>query len=334
MWLTFILRKLFGRRDQNLLNYFDELDLEKVVPKTLQHFQSTVECQSVVWMLKEEFDRLREVKSETNLYPEQTLHRHLRLHATKAVSDAEVIGVLQSFKVNHNMPQSSIFAEKNFVLAPINNIHSGEVIAYLLFVGVSTKQLELSQLRMSKDIALFAKHITFSVQYWLAQKESYVDDLTGLYNQKYLSLVLDNEIESAIRESSTFTVLFMDIDYFKSVNDTRGHFIGSRLLREVGRLFQYHIRRSDYAFRYGGDEFVVVLPGIQGEKAMAAAERLRINIEKSNFIIDGEQIKLTISIGLATFPDHAKSHKEIIKMADEAMYCGKNKSRNIVYVAS
>ncbi len=147
-------------------------------------------------------------------------------------------------------------------------------------------------------------------------------------------MVLENEIYRAQREDLRFSVLFMDVDFFKSINDSRGHLIGSRLLIEVSKILKFNLRRSDYAFRYGGDEFVVVLPVTSSKGAQIAAERIREHIEKTNFVVDGVALKLTLSIGLATFPDHAKTHKDIIKMADEAMYCGKNKSRNIVFVAS
>jgi diguanylate cyclase (GGDEF)-like protein len=188
--------------------------------------------------------------------------------------------------------------------------------------------------QLARDISYMAKHIEFSIQHWESQKMSFHDDLTGLYNQKYMSLVLENEIYRAQRESEKFSVLFMGVDYFKTVNDTRGHWVGSRLLIEIGRIIKENVRRSDYAFRDGGDEFVIILPRSDSEKAVLAAERIRSIIEKTNFLIEGEQIQLTLSIGLATSPDHATTYRDIIKMADEAMYCGKNRSRNVVYVAS
>jgi diguanylate cyclase (GGDEF)-like protein len=126
----------------------------------------------------------------------------------------------------------------------------------------------------------------------------------------------------------------MDIDLFKQVNDTRGHWVGSKLLVELGRLLHMNLRRSDYAFRYGGDEFVVVLPDTPPEGATVAAERIRNEIEKYSFIIDGQKLKVTMSIGIAAYPDHAESSSDIIKLADAAMYEGKAKSRNIVIMAS
>jgi diguanylate cyclase (GGDEF)-like protein len=125
----------------------------------------------------------------------------------------------------------------------------------------------------------------------------------------------------------------MDLDFFKQVNDTKGHLVGSKILVELGILLQGQLRRSDYAFRYGGDEFVCVLPDTHAEGAMIAAERLRAVVESQEFVIDGHSIKITVSVGIATYPDHASSRRDIIYMADQAMYYGKAKSRNIVIMA-
>jgi diguanylate cyclase (GGDEF)-like protein len=204
----------------------------------------------------------------------------------------------------------------------------------MLFLDLPEQKMEKTKSQFSRDWPFFAKHVGFSLQHWAVQKMSFLDDLTQLYNQKYMGLVLESEIHRSQREEKKFSVLFMDVDYFKSVNDTRGHWVGSRMLVEIGRILKAQVRRSDYAFRYGGDEFVVILPGTDAAGACIAAERLRAQVEKNEFLVDGESLKLTLSIGLATYPDHAKTYKDIIKMADEAMYCGKNKSRNIVFVAS
>jgi diguanylate cyclase (GGDEF)-like protein len=163
---------------------------------------------------------------------------------------------------------------------------------------------------------------------------SYIDDVTDLYNQRYLKLVLDKEINRAQRSENCFSVLFMDIDHFKRVNDTRGHLVGSKVLVELSKIIHQNTRVVDYGFRYGGDEFLVVLVGTSAEQAKVVAERMRKQVEESVFDIDGIQLKVTLSIGIASFPEHAKTKEQVIELADKAMYDGKKKSRNIVYVAS
>ncbi|HMN69248.1 MAG TPA: GGDEF domain-containing protein [Bdellovibrionales bacterium] len=182
------------------------------------------------------------------------------------------------------------------------------------------------------DVA--AKYVAFAYQHLEAKNQSYLDELTGLYNQRYLPMALEHEIQRSKREKSQFTLLFLDIDYFKMVNDGRGHWVGSRLLMELGKVLKSQVRSCDYTFRYGGDEFIVVLGNTSMENSKKVAERIRKAVESQSFLVDGHNINLTVSIGLAAYPDHAQSAVGLIKIADEAMYYGKRKSRNIVFVAS
>lgn len=167
-----------------------------------------------------------------------------------------------------------------------------------------------------------------------ALQQVYRDSLTNLYNQRFLNEVLAKKIEEHKRYNTPFSVLFIDVDHFKRVNDSLGHVIGSGVLGEMGDLLQGQIRNSDYAFRYGGDEFIILLSHTEGNDAVIVAERVRAAVENHQFEVNGVNVRITVSIGLAFFPKHAQSAEEIIRIADEAMYYGKNKSRNIVYKAS
>ncbi|MEZ4703851.1 MAG: sensor domain-containing diguanylate cyclase [Bdellovibrionota bacterium] len=157
------------------------------------------------------------------------------------------------------------------------------------------------------------------------------DDLTQLYNSRQLHQILDREIDLSKRYKREFSVIFFDLDHFKKVNDAHGHVFGSALLSEVGGIVNSNMRSTDYAARYGGDEFVIVLPETTKEMAMEFAERLRNVIEKHSFLKNmGKDIHFTASFGVATFPTNAQSKDEIIQMADNAMYDAKKKSRNRV----
>lgn len=165
--------------------------------------------------------------------------------------------------------------------------------------------------------------------------QTYTDDLTGLYNQRYLEIILDRELSLAKRNESIFSVLFLDLDHFKNVNDSHGHLIGSRLLYEVGVEIKKTLRESDITFRYGGDEFVMILSHTNLEDAMFVAERVRVQIEKKRFLVkDGMEIRLTASIGVANVPMHAETKQEILKAADEALYGVKKAVRNKVIAAA
>jgi two-component system cell cycle response regulator len=167
-----------------------------------------------------------------------------------------------------------------------------------------------------------------------AQSLIYIDDLTKLYNGRYLNVVLDREMKRSERYRNFFCVLFMDIDFFKRVNDAHGHLVGSRVLVEVGTVLRACVRDSDTVVRYGGDEFVVLLVETNADEAMIVAERMRKMVEAEPFVREaGLSIRLTISIGIAAFPEHATTKQTLLNLADQAMYRGKESTRNVVYLA-
>jgi diguanylate cyclase (GGDEF)-like protein len=167
-----------------------------------------------------------------------------------------------------------------------------------------------------------------------AQSLIYIDDLTKLYNGRYLNVVLDREMKRSERYRNFFCVLFMDIDFFKRVNDAHGHLVGSRVLVEVGEVLRSCVRDSDTVVRYGGDEFVVLLVETNAGEAMFVAERMRKMVEAEPFAKEARLgIRLTISIGIAAFPEHATTKQTLLNLADQAMYRGKESTRNVVYLA-
>ena len=167
-----------------------------------------------------------------------------------------------------------------------------------------------------------------------AQSLIYIDDLTKLYNGRYLNVVLDREMKRSERYRNFFCVLFMDIDFFKRVNDAHGHLVGSRVLVEVGSVLRACVRDSDTVVRYGGDEFVVLLVETNADEAMIVAERMRRMIEVEPFVKElGLGIRLTMSIGISAFPEHATTKQALLNLADQAMYRGKESTRNVVYLA-
>ncbi|GEJ56435.1 GGDEF domain-containing response regulator [Anaeromyxobacter diazotrophicus] len=183
--------------------------------------------------------------------------------------------------------------------------------------------------------ALLCSHLALALRTLghLKQVEhlAYLDDLTHLYNTRFLDLVLDREVQA----SRAFAVLFLDLDRFKAVNDQFGHLVGSKLLVEVGRVLKSSVRDEDVVVRYGGDEYVAVLMGVDSGGALKVAERIRRSIEDHVFLSrEGARVRVTASIGLASFPEHARSKAEVLDLADRAMYRGKRSTRNVVYIAT
>ena len=164
---------------------------------------------------------------------------------------------------------------------------------------------------------------------------SVTDDLTSLYNSRYLNQVLRRESKRASRSGRPLSLLFLDLDGFKSVNDRHGHLCGSRALVEAASVIRGCARETDVAARFGGDEFALVLPDTGSEGAVAVAERVRERIAAHSFLkaSDGLDIRLTASVGVATLPDVAASAEELMKAADTAMYRVKEKGKDGVFLA-
>jgi diguanylate cyclase (GGDEF)-like protein len=166
------------------------------------------------------------------------------------------------------------------------------------------------------------------------QELTITDDCTGLYNARHLYKTLDTEVYRSSRFGYEFSVLFIDLDHFKSVNDTYGHLIGSKLLAEIGYLVKAQLRLIDFAFRYGGDEFVVLLPQTGKDQALVVAKRLRDGMRATQFCHDeGLNLSVRASIGLATYPHDARDAHDIIRQADEMMYLVKNTTRDNIGIA-
>ena len=164
---------------------------------------------------------------------------------------------------------------------------------------------------------------------------SVTDDLTGLYNSRFLNQVLHRESKRASRSGRPLSLLFLDLDGFKSVNDRYGHLCGSRALVEAAAVIKGCARETDVTARFGGDEFAVVLPDTGSDGAVAVAERVRERIAAHSFLraSDGLNIRLTASVGVATQPDAAATAEQLIKAADAAMYRVKDQGKNGVILA-
>jgi len=171
-------------------------------------------------------------------------------------------------------------------------------------------------------------------QFHGARELIYTDDLTGLYNHRYLHIALEQEINRSERYGLEFSLAFIDLDLFKSINDEHGHMIGSDVLRQVGSLLRECVRDADMLFRYGGDEFTALLVETDTRSSKIVAERIRSTIESFDFITGHDSTKrLTATVGHATYPIHATTKNEMIELADQAMYMGKH-DRNVSRSAS
>lgn len=168
-----------------------------------------------------------------------------------------------------------------------------------------------------------------------AQELIHIDDVTGLFNQRKLYKDLSLLVDKFNKEKEPFSVLFIDLDHFKRVNDNFGHLIGTKLLELVALDVKQLLRDTDYMYRYGGDEFVVILPGAGAGSGKLVGERIlsKIKSKKYNFQQESKNhsLDLSVSIGVAEFPTDAKSSEEVLAIADRMMYEAKESGRGIVF---
>lgn len=222
--------------------------------------------------------------------------------------------------------------KNNFEEICVININNKERNGFIFIFSKKISDEKKEGLKFLRQQTMLA--LEHSLSYLNAQELAYIDDLTKVYNIRYLYVALDNEIKRAERFSSCVSVLFIDLDFFKRVNDTYGHLVGSKLLIEFANEIKKSVRGIDSVIRYGGDEFVVICTETDTDLAFKVAERIRKRTEECDFLKnEGYSIHITATIGIATYPVHGNTKTILIEKADKAMYRGKECSRNIVCVA-
>jgi diguanylate cyclase (GGDEF)-like protein len=183
----------------------------------------------------------------------------------------------------------------------------------------------LEPLAVALDAALLLKR---------SEELSVTDDLTHLYNVRFQNAALRREVSRSRRYRMPVSLIFLDLDGFKSVNDLHGHLWGSRTLVEVGAVLRSVVREIDVVSRFGGDEFTVILPQTTAAGARVIAERLRQRIAHTVFLrAHGLEVRLTASLGIATYPEHGRTEEDLVARADQAMYVAKEAGKNRVQAA-
>lgn len=199
-------------------------------------------------------------------------------------------------------------------------------------VGQLTEVKQRLAVTVAEQVSLALANLKLREQ---LKTQSIQDPLTGLFNRRYLETTLERELERAKRNQQPLSLVMVDVDHFKSFNDTFGHEAGDAVLRELGQLLQQAIRGSDFACRYGGEELTIVMPGAALEVTVARAELLRQELRRLRLDYRGQSLgAISISLGVASFPMHGLTGDAVLRAADSALYVAKKSGRDRVEVAS
>jgi len=215
-----------------------------------------------------------------------------------------------------------------FVPSVVNGI-----VTVLCYVFLSTKvySLETFEILLGSMIFFIAAVLSWVLthKFWMFEQQSTRDGLTGLRNYRSMNMALKQEIKQCLANKQPISLLMIDIDNFKKYNDTLGHIKGDVTLRKVAKIMSANIRDNDMIFRYGGEEFCVLLPGVPLEKAKSIAERMRAQVEDS---FSGHDLPVTISIGVSISEGDISETRQLLELADKALYRAKIlKNRVVVF---
>jgi len=229
-----------------------------------------------------------------------------------------------------NLCQACLSEKQNYVCIPftINN----DVSLTISITGESESEVEeiTSHITSIKHYFEAAKPVIESQILMEKLKDTSLrDGMTGLYNRRFLEEVIDKIMHQAARSKETYSVMMLDVDFFKMVNDTYGHDVGDRVIVEIGKVLKDNIREADLAIRYGGEEFVVMLHNASDEGTQEVAKKIHSAFAALSFDVGtGETLRKTMSIGIAKFPEDGDTIWKCIKFADTALYVAKTTGRN------
>lgn len=239
-------------------------------------------------------------------------------------------------------PHLNSLPEHGYLCAPINasggvlgtlHLCFGDYISYLSQKQrahiTEHKQIMVERLAEQYSLSLVNLRLRETLRL-----ESIRDPLTGLYNRRHMEASLAREVFRAKRRGTPVSIIMLDIDHFKPLNDAYGHEAGDVILRELAAMVQQYIRAEDIACRYGGEEFLLILPEAPLDIAAKRAEDIRKRGEKLHLVYQRIVVNITISLGVAIFPEHGADMKAVVKAADAALYQAKERGRNQVVVAS
>lgn len=297
------------------------LELETLASETLFHLMQTMQASGGA-ILTEQGGELNVVASHAvNLDKSPAVNTLFRLTLQK--QERQIIRLPEELLLDGVLTQ---YRPREVLVEPI--LYKQVVIGILILAAVQPFS-EACLERMTVYGPILSMAFNNAITYQQMQQLAALDALTGIYNRRFGYSRLQEEFSRAVRAGSALSLMVIDIDHFKTVNDTYGHMIGDKLIVLITKTMKSALREGDVMIRYGGEEFLCVLPGANQQDASFVAERIRVLVMDSVLRDADREIKVTISLGCVTYPQHeCNDIYQLINLADEAMYMAKKQGRN------
>lgn len=319
----------------------DRLDPESVIGTIMDNIQKLISCEawSILLLSKDQeelvFERARGVGADSLTYARLRVGEGIAGWVALTRKPTIVNDVQRDDRFNSKFDQTTKFRTLSVLCAPL--ISKNIVLGVVELINKKSKNQRFTKRDLQVLLTLLgpiAVSLHNAILFQEKEKLTITDDLTKLYNNRFINQFLRELIDSHSKKRGRFSVIFLDLDGFKSVNDRYGHLVGGQTLVEVGKLIRAAVREHDVVARYGGDEFVVILPDVSKEESVRFAEKIRSAICNHDFErAIRKEIRLSASFGISAFPDHADNITELIQKADQAMYEVKYQGKNAVRVA-
>ncbi|MDD5561450.1 MAG: GGDEF domain-containing protein [Candidatus Omnitrophica bacterium] len=284
--------------------------------------------------LKEEKEALDAENSRLNRVFAETLALYeLTMDVCKSLDEEQVFAIFRDNLKKHIEVRdcqyiknsSGLINYKDYTVLPLSTAEN-QIAGYLVVDGIPDKDKEKFEI-LSQQFLIGFRRALF---YQKVQGLAITDSLTQVYCRRYFLERFAEELKRSRRNKLHLCFLMIDLDNFKQFNDHYGHLVGDAILRQVSKTISDMVRQIDFIGRYGGEELVIVLAETDKEQASFAAERIRQAIEESVIKAYDEELKVTVSIGVSTFPDNAENMQDLIEKADQALYLAKGTGRNKV----
>jgi len=319
----------------------DKLDPRNVISTIMDNIQKLIPCEawSILLLSKKQdelvFERARGTGAVRLAYKRLKMGEGIAGWVAQQRKPVIVNDVSVDPRFSSKFDRAIKFQTKSVLCVPL--VSRNRVIGVVELINKKSKSRHFTKQDLNTLLLLLgpmAVSLDNALLFQETEKLVNTDDLTKLYNTRYINQSIHKMIESHRTASKSFGVIFLDLDGFKAVNDQFGHLVGARTLIEVGKVIFNNVGKKDIVARYGGDEFLVIVPQAGAVEVLKMAEKIRSAICSYDFqSVLPEPMRLSASFGVSVFPDHADNLTELIQKADRAMYQVKYNEKNAVELA-